>query len=83
MPAGMAVSRKPVLYVETKIICPFQLSLQKTRKKIVMFSVRNPGLSSQGTEEPYKQSNHPGTRTNGSEQTCAVNWKSEEKHQWE
>lgn len=74
----MAVGRKPVLCVDTKIICLFKLSFQK---KMVIFSVPNPGLSSQSTEEPHKQSDHPGTRTNGSEQTCAVNWKSEEKHQ--
>lgn len=77
----MTLSKKPVLCVDTKIICIFKLSFQKTRKKILIFFVHNSGLSSQGTEEPYKQSDHPGSRANGSEETCAENWKSEEKHQ--
>lgn len=58
----------------------FQLSCEKTRKKILMFSMHNPGPGGRGTEEQYKLSDHPGTRANGSEQMCAVNWESEEKH---
>lgn len=81
MPAGVAVNRKPVLCVETKTICLFQLCCEKTRKKILLFSMHDSGPSGQGTEDQYKLSDHPGMRTNGSEQTCAVNWKSEEKYQ--
>lgn len=44
-----------VLCMDTKIICLFKLSFQKTRKKILIFSVHNPGLSARAQKSHIRR----------------------------
>lgn len=69
-----------VLCMDTKIICLFKLSFQKTRKKILIFSVHNPGLSARVQKSHIRR-----VTILAQEQMAlnkrAANWNSEEKHQ--
>lgn len=77
----MVVNRKLVLHVETKPICLFLTQPREDQEEdtdVLRTYFRAKWL---GVEKSNKLSDHPGTRTDGSEQMCAMNWKGEEKHQ--
>lgn len=81
MPAGMVVNR-PVLCLETEMICLFLTQPREDQEEgtdVLYTYFRAKWLGQR--RAMCKLRDHCGIRTDGS--LCAVNWKSEEKHQQE